>query len=103
MTFLSYLLGRMLRQICEQYPKVYKSPQTRIKLIMIGHNSASFVVLCVNVWTPVDKMQQHGHFVCPVTAYGAAMREPIVHQAVLIRVMNNFSSIEGSGYTAVNY
>jgi len=27
-----------------------------MNLIMIGHNSAPFLVLCVNVWTPVDKM-----------------------------------------------
>jgi len=33
----------------------YKSPQTRINLIMIGHSSTSCVALFVSVWTPVDK------------------------------------------------
>jgi len=40
---------------------------------MTGHNSASCVVLYVNVWTPVDKTWHWRHFVCAVTAYGAAM------------------------------
>jgi len=45
----------MLRQIWEKYPKAYKSPQTRISLIMIGYSSRSYVVLflCKNAcwWT----------------------------------------------------
>jgi len=41
----------MLRIICKYYPKAYKSPQTKVSFIIIGHSSSSFVVFlqqCVN-------------------------------------------------------